>query len=112
MLGMGLGINPCILEHGHHGVNIPVQDVESGLVSIVSKNIDYGLDGEDFEEEAEDNPLLDDIVVTHTNLNFPDIVEGFRHNKYPIIGISWNPTAPTRPQDARCVYDDFIDLMK
>ncbi len=112
MLGMGLGINPCILEHGHHGVNIPVQDTKTGLVSIVSKNIDYGLDGEDFETEAEDNPLLEDIVVTHTNLNFPDIVEGFRHKELPIIGISWNPTAPSRPQDARCVYDDFIDMMK
>ncbi|MBR0238718.1 MAG: carbamoyl phosphate synthase small subunit [Thermoguttaceae bacterium] len=112
MLGMSQGINPCILRHGQHGVNIPVQDVKTKLVSIVSKNVDYGLDGDDLNETAEEHPLLKNVIVTHVNLNIPDVVEGFRHKILPIIGISWNPTAPTRPQDAHCVYDDFIDLMK
>lgn len=111
MLGMSLGINPCILEHGNHGVNIPVQNAQDGTVAIVSKNIDYALDGEDFQQEADDNPLFAEITITHTNLNFPEVIEGFRHNKLPIIGISWNPAVPTRPQDGRTFYDDFIDLM-
>ncbi len=114
MTGMALGINPCILGHGNHGVNIPVQDAQTGTVSIVSKNMDYALDGEDFEAEKEEgeSDLLKDIVITHVNLNYPDIIEGFKHKSRPIIGISWNPSVPTRAQDGRCFYDDFIDMMK
>lgn len=111
MVGMSLGINPCILDHGQHGANIPVQNAADKTVSIVSENIDYALDGEDFTTVQENDELLKDIVITHVNLNYPEIIEGFSHLTKPVIGVLWNPGVPTRAQDGRCLYDDFMDMM-
>ena len=111
MVGMSLGMNPCILDHGQHGANIPVQNVADKTVAIVAANIDYALDGEDFTEVQEENELLKDIVITHVNLNYPEIIEGFTHKTKPVLGVLWNPGVPTRAQDGRCLYDDFMDMM-
>ena len=100
MLGQALGATTYKLPFGHHGGNHPVRDLETGKVEITSQNHNYCVDLEG----------LDDIEVTHVNLN-DGTLEGFRSTEVPAFGIQYHPEAGPGPHDSRYLFQRFADLM-
>lgn len=91
------------LKFGHHGINQPVIDLESGLVGITSQNHSYAVD--------EESLSTTDLYVTHRNLNDKS-VEGVAHIKYPAFSVQYHPEASCGPSDANYLFDRFIELIR
>jgi len=101
LLGLALGGTIYKLKFGHHGGNHPVKDLTTGRVYITSQNHNYAL-GEDFSP---------DITVTHMNLN-DNTLEGFVHNKLPLLSVQYHPEAAPGPLDSDYIFHQFYELIK
>ncbi len=102
ILGLALGGQTKKMKFGHRGVNHPVKDLVTGRISITSQN--HG-----FCVEAESLP--DNVEVTHLNMN-DRTVEGLRHKEAPAFSVQYHPEASPGPNDAKYLFDSFIDLIK
>ena len=100
MLGLALGGNTYKLKYGHHGANHPVKDFTTGRCYITSQNHNYAIDAN----------ICDDVDVMQINVN-DNTVEGFRHKKYPVLGVQYHPEAAAGPRDSTYIFDDFIRMM-
>ncbi|NLE64537.1 MAG: glutamine-hydrolyzing carbamoyl-phosphate synthase small subunit [Elusimicrobia bacterium] len=103
MIGLALGGKTYKLKFGHHGANHPVKDLESGRIGITSQNHGFCVDVKTLPP--------DDIEVIHLNLN-DQSVEGLRHKKYPLFSIQYHPEACPGPNDAKYLFQKFIDLIE
>jgi len=101
LLGHALGGRTFKLKFGHHGCNHPVKDLEHGHIEISSQNHGFCVDIES----------LQDVRVTHVNLN-DGTLEGFAHNKKPIIAIQYHPEACPGPHDSRYFFQRFRQLVR
>jgi carbamoyl-phosphate synthase small subunit len=88
------------MKFGHRGGNQPVQN-QSGAVAITSHNHGFAISA---------GSLLDDIEVTHINLN-DDCIEGLRHTTRPIFSVQYHPEASPGPHDAVELFSQFVNLM-
>ena len=52
-----------------------------------------------------------DVEVTHINLN-DRTCEGIRHTKIPAFSVQFHPEASPGPNDAKYLFDEFIELIK
>lgn len=96
LLGLALGGSTYKLKFGHHGSNHPVKDFSSGRCYITSQNHNYAL-CKDFS---------DNVEITQINVN-DGTVEGIKHNKYPILGLQYDPEASS----ASNILDDFLKMV-
>ena len=103
LTGLALGGKTYKLKFGHHGANHPVKDLESGRIGITSQNHGFCVDVKTLPP--------DDIEVIHLNLN-DQSVEGLRHKKYPLFSIQYHPEACPGPNDAKYLFQKFIDLIE
>lgn len=103
ILGLALGGKTYKLKFGHHGVNHPVKDLNSGRVYITSQNHGFCVDIDSLNKK--------DIEITHINLN-DQTLEGMRHKKLPIFSVQFHPEASPGPHEAQYLFDDFIKLIK
>ena len=103
MIGHALGGKTFKLKFGHHGVNHPVKDLESGRISITSQNHGFCVDLSSLNS--------DDVEAIHINLN-DKTVEGLRHKKYPLFSIQYHPEASPGPNDAKYLFGKFIELIE
>jgi carbamoyl-phosphate synthase small subunit len=103
MIGLALGGKTYKLKFGHHGVNHPVKDLESGRISITSQNHGFCVDIDSLNK--------DEVEVIHVNLNDKS-VEGLRHKKYPLFSVQYHPEAAPGPNDAKYLFEKFIELMQ
>jgi len=101
LLGHALGGRTFKLKFGHHGCNHPVKDLEHGHIEISSQNHGFCVDIDS----------LDDVYVTHVNLN-DGTLEGFAHKKKPIIAIQYHPEACPGPHDSRYFFQRFRKLVR
>jgi carbamoyl-phosphate synthase small subunit len=103
ILGLALGAKTYKLKFGHRGANHPVLNRLTGQVEITSHNHGFAVDP--------DSLNLNEIEVTHTNLN-DETLEGFRHRNHPAFCVQYHPEAAPGPHDSRYLFDDFVKLMR
>ena len=101
LLGLALGGRTFKLKFGHHGLNHPVKDLETGRIEISSQNHGFCVDIES----------LSDVELTHVNLN-DNTLEGFAHKKKPVIAIQYHPEAAPGPHDSRYFFTRFRKLVR
>ncbi len=101
LLSIASGAKSVKMDHGHHGANHPVKDIETNCVMITSQNHGFAI------EEAS---LPDNLLCTHRSL-FDNTVQGVRRIDAPAFGFQGHPEASPGPQDCEYLFDRFVDLM-
>ena len=102
LLGLATGMKTKKMNHGHHGANHPVKNLENGTVLITSQNHGFCID-----EVA----LPDRVRVTHRS-SFDDTIQGIHLVDCPAFGFQGHPEASPGPHDARPLFDHFIELIR
>ena len=101
LLSIASGARSVKMDHGHHGANHPVKDLETNSVVITSQNHGFAI---------EESSLPDNLVCTHRSL-FDNTVQGVRRLDLPAFGFQGHPEASPGPQDCEYLFDRFIALM-
>ncbi len=101
MLALALGAQTIKMNHGHHGANHPVKDVETGKVEITSMNHGFAVDNQS---------LPAGLVETHVSL-FDGSNCGLRVTGRPVFSVQHHPEASPGPQDSFYLFERFADSM-
>jgi carbamoyl-phosphate synthase small subunit len=101
MLSLALGANTIKMNHGHHGANHPVKDLETGKVEITSMNHGFAVDSQS---------LPDDVIETHVSL-FDGSNCGIRMRDRPVFSVQYHPEASPGPQDSYYLFERFAEAM-
>ena len=100
IIGQAIGGYTCKLKFGHHGINQPVKNLETGRVEITSQNHGFVVVPESVESKAD---------KSYTNLN-DATSEGM---KLPtIMSVQYHPEAAPGPRDTEYLFSQFVDIMK
>jgi len=101
MLGLALGAKTIKMNHGHHGANHPVQDLETGKVEITSMNHGFTVDSQ---------TLPEGVKETHVSL-FDGSNCGIRMTDRPVFSVQYHPEASPGPQDSYYLFERFAAAM-
>ena len=101
MLALALGARTVKMNHGHHGANHPVKDLETGKVEITSMNHGFTVDGQ---------TLPAGVQETHVSL-FDGSNCGIRMADRPVFSVQYHPEASPGPQDSAYLFDRFAAAM-
>lgn len=101
MLALALGGRTVKMNHGHHGANHPVKDLETGKVEITSMNHGFAVDAQ---------TLPKGVVETHRSL-FDGSNCGIRMTDRPVFSVQYHPEASPGPQDSFYLFERFSDAM-
>ena len=101
MLGLALGARTIKMNHGHHGANHPVKDMETGRVEITSMNHGFAVDAQ---------TLPEGVVETHVSL-FDGSNCGIRLRDRPVFSVQYHPEASPGPMDSHYLFDRFVAAM-
>ena len=102
MLALALGARTVKMNHGHHGANHPVKDLETGKVEITSMNHGFTVDSQ---------TLPAGVVETHVSL-FDGSNCGIRMADRPVFSVQYHPEASPGPQDSAYLFDRFSAAME
>lgn len=101
MLARALGAQTIKMNHGHHGANHPVKDLETGKVEITSMNHGFTVDSQ---------TLPDGVMETHVSL-FDGSNCGIRMTDRPVFSVQYHPEASPGPQDSYYLFERFRAAM-
>ena len=101
MLALALGARTIKMNHGHHGANHPVKDVETGKVEITSMNHGFTVDSQ---------TLPAHVTETHVSL-FDGSNCGIRMTDRPVFSVQYHPEASPGPQDSYYLFERFAEAM-
>ncbi|WP_186827007.1 glutamine-hydrolyzing carbamoyl-phosphate synthase small subunit [Shimia ponticola] len=101
MLALALGATTVKMNHGHHGANHPVKDLETGKVEITSMNHGFTVDSQ---------TLPEGVVETHVSL-FDGSNCGIRMSDRPVYSVQYHPEASPGPQDSYYLFERFAEAM-
>jgi len=101
LLGLAAGAGTVKMKFGHHGANHPVQDLDTGGVSISSQNHGFAVD------EAS---LPVTVRATHRSL-FDGSLQGIALTDAPAFGFQGHPEASPGPHDVAALFDRFVAMM-
>jgi carbamoyl-phosphate synthase small subunit len=101
MLALALGGKTQKMNHGHHGANHPVKEVETGKVEITSMNHGFAVDG---------SRLPEGVVESHVSL-FDGSNCGIRMTDRPVFSVQHHPEASPGPQDSFYLFEKFAASM-
>ncbi len=101
MLALALGAETIKMNHGHHGANHPVKDLETGKVEITSMNHGFTVDSQS---------LPKGVVETHVSL-FDGSNCGIRLADRPVFSVQYHPEASPGPQDSFYLFERFSASM-
>jgi carbamoyl-phosphate synthase small subunit len=101
MLALALGARTVKMNHGHHGANHPVKDLESGRVEITSMNHGFAVDSQ---------TLPDSVVETHVSM-FDGSNCGLKVRDRPVFSVQHHPEASPGPQDSFYLFERFSTSM-
>lgn len=100
IIGQAIGGYTEKLKFGHHGINQPVKNLETGRVEITSQNHGFVVVPESVESKAD---------KSYTNLN-DATSEGM---KLPLaMSVQYHPEAAPGPHDTEYLFANFVDMMK
>lgn len=102
MLALALGARTIKMNHGHHGANHPVKDVETGKVEITSMNHGFAVDSQ---------TLPAGVKETHISL-FDGSNCGIRMADRPVFSVQHHPEASPGPQDSFYLFERFVNSMQ
>jgi len=102
MLALALGANTIKMNHGHHGANHPVKDMETGKVEITSMNHGFAVDAQ---------TLPNGVMETHRSL-FDGSNCGIRMADRPVYSVQHHPEASPGPQDSFYLFERFAEAMQ
>ncbi len=100
IIGQAIGGHTCKLKFGHHGINQPVKNMETGRVEITSQNHGFVVVPESVESKAQ---------KSYTNLN-DATSEGMKLQG--AMSVQYHPEAAPGPHDTEYLFSQFVDLMK
>jgi carbamoyl-phosphate synthase small subunit len=101
MLALALGAKTVKMNHGHHGANHPVKDLETGKVEITSMNHGFTVDSQ---------TLPVGVKETHVSL-FDGSNCGIRMTDRPVFSVQYHPEASPGPQDSYYLFERFASAM-
>jgi len=101
MLALALGARTIKMNHGHHGANHPVKDLETGKVEITSMNHGFTVDSQ---------TLPAGVMETHVSL-FDGSNCGIRMTDRPVFSVQYHPEASPGPQDSYYLFERFAAAM-
>ncbi|MFD1157024.1 glutamine-hydrolyzing carbamoyl-phosphate synthase small subunit [Roseovarius aestuarii] len=101
MLALALGAKTVKMNHGHHGANHPVKEIETGKVEITSMNHGFAVDGQ---------TLPDGVIESHVSL-FDGSNCGIRVEGRPVFSVQHHPEASPGPQDSFYLFERFAESM-
>ena len=101
MLALALGAQTVKMNHGHHGANHPVKDLDTGRVEITSMNHGFTVDGQ---------TLPPGVRETHRSL-FDGSNCGIALAGSPVFSVQYHPEASPGPQDSSHLFKRFADSM-
>ncbi|MHA7888735.1 glutamine-hydrolyzing carbamoyl-phosphate synthase small subunit [Roseicyclus sp.] len=102
MLALALGAKTIKMNHGHHGANHPVKDLETGKVEITSMNHGFTVDSQ---------TLPAGVKETHVSL-FDGSNCGIRMADRPVFSVQHHPEASPGPQDSFYLFERFAEAMR
>ena len=102
MLALALGAKTIKMNHGHHGANHPVKDLESGKVEITSMNHGFTVDSQ---------TLPEGVIETHVSL-FDGSNCGIRMADRPVYSVQYHPEASPGPMDSMYLFERFRNALK
>jgi carbamoyl-phosphate synthase small subunit len=102
MLALALGAKTVKMNHGHHGANHPVKDLESGKVEITSMNHGFTVDSQ---------TLPTGVIETHVSL-FDGSNCGIRMADRPVFSVQYHPEASPGPQDSFYLFERFAQAIQ
>jgi len=100
IIGQAIGGYTEKLKFGHHGINQPVKNVETGRIEITSQNHGFIVVPESVEKKAE---------KTYHNLN-DNTSEGMRMPQ--VFSVQYHPEAAPGPRDTEYLFEQFVTMMK
>ena len=101
MLALALGARTIKMNHGHHGANHPVKDMQTGKVEITSMNHGFTVDSQ---------TLPAGVIETHVSL-FDGSNCGIRLDGRPVFSVQYHPEASPGPQDSYYLFERFAEAM-
>ncbi|MDZ7794288.1 MAG: glutamine-hydrolyzing carbamoyl-phosphate synthase small subunit [Spirochaetia bacterium] len=101
IISLAFGAQTYKMKFGHHGLNHPVRDEESGRVYITSQNHGFAVSGEALLPEG--------LELWMKNAN-DQTIEGIRHRKKRIASVQFHPEAAPGPYDTLWVFDEFLSI--
>ena len=104
ILGQALGGKTAKLKFGHHGVNQPVKNIQTGRIEITSQN--HG-----FVVVPESLPGNLNLEKTYDNLN-DHTSEGMCSSSLQAFSVQYHPEAAPGPHDVNYLFEKFVSLMK
>ncbi|MDI3335207.1 glutamine-hydrolyzing carbamoyl-phosphate synthase small subunit [Defluviimonas aestuarii] len=102
MLALAVGARTIKMNHGHHGANHPVKDMETGKVEITSMNHGFAVDAQ---------TLPKGVKETHVSL-FDGSNCGIRLEGRPVFSVQHHPEASPGPQDSFYLFERFAQAMR
>lgn len=102
ILGQALGGRTEKLTFGHHGVNQPVKNRQTGRIEITSQNHGFVVLPES---------LPPDVEKTYDNLN-DRTSEGMCYPALKAFSVQYHPEAAPGPHDVAYLFEQFVSLME
>ncbi len=102
ILALAVGAKTIKMNHGHHGANHPVKDIQTGKVEITSMNHGFTVDSQTLPHGVEE---------THISL-FDGSNCGIRIAGRPVFSVQYHPEASPGPQDSYYLFERFTETMR
>jgi len=102
ILGQALGGRTEKLKFGHHGINQPVKNRQTGRIEITSQNHGFVVLPES---------LPQDLEKTYDNLN-DNTSEGISIPALNTFSVQYHPEAAPGPHDVTYLFEKFVQFMR
>lgn len=103
VLSLSQGLKTEKMHNGHRGINHPIKNLLTGHCEVTSQNHGFVVSKDSVAGHA-------DVQMTHIHLN-DDTLAGIRLKHKPVFSVQYHPEASPGPNDARYLFDHFIDNM-